>query len=159
MGQNNWNVQIWIKSYRITCDNLECTLDHLFSFWINHLWLWWSIAKGGQAKRNLMVSRCRISTPNMEHGIKHVKVLVTDPLKDNCKVVIGSPNFPKSTGESNNENFLVIHCQLEEFFCSDLSTYEHWCHKKGERNEEPRGAIYDGSQWQNSYTMKQLISQ
>ncbi len=70
-----------------------------------------------------------IEHPGIGHAITHAKMIVIDPLSDNCKVISGSHNFSKSASEKNDENFLIIHANrplAEAYAVSCLATYTHY---------------------------------
>ena len=66
---------------------------------------------------------------NIGFAITHSKMIVIDPLSDDCTVITGSHNFSESASEKNDENFLVIKKNkklAEAYAVACLATYAHY---------------------------------
>jgi hypothetical protein len=107
--------------------------------------------------------------PGIGHAITHAKMIVIDPLSDNCKVITGSHNFSKAASEKNDENFVVIHgnkALAEAYSVACLATYEHYrwrayVKEKTEAGEPIWDHLSDSAAWQNqclSDAVKQTLS-
>jgi PLD-like domain len=67
--------------------------------------------------------------PGIGHAITHAKMIVINPLDDDCVVVTGSHNFSGSASEQNDENFVVVHGDrglAEAYAVTCLSIYRHY---------------------------------
>lgn len=63
------------------------------------------------------------------HAITHSKMIVIDPLDDDCAVITGSHNFSKAASEKNDENFVIVRgnrALAEAYSVACLSTYAHY---------------------------------
>ncbi len=67
--------------------------------------------------------------PGVGHAITHSKMIVIDPLSENCKVITGSHNFSTSASQNNDENFVIVHGNkdlAEAYAVACLATYSHY---------------------------------
>jgi phosphatidylserine/phosphatidylglycerophosphate/cardiolipin synthase-like enzyme len=124
------------------------------------------IEKGFSAWVDEITRKQFITTEKHEgigHAITHAKMIVIDPLDDNCKVVTGSHNFSKSASERNDENFLVIHGNrplAEAYAVSCLATYSHYrwrayLEEKTRAHEKPWSHLSSDPNWQAEYLSKE----
>jgi phosphatidylserine/phosphatidylglycerophosphate/cardiolipin synthase-like enzyme len=70
-----------------------------------------------------------LKNPGIGHAITHAKMIVIDPLSDDCVVVTGSHNFSGSASEQNDENLVIIRgdrALAEAYSVACLSTYRHY---------------------------------
>lgn len=100
-----------------------------------------------------------LTTPHHEgvgHAITHSKMIVIDPLSDNCVVITGSHNFSKAASEQNDENFVVVRgnrALAEAYSVACLSTYAHYRWRayvkdKMKAGEEVWDHLAGGPEWQ-----------
>jgi hypothetical protein len=90
------------------------------------------------------------------HAITHSKMIVIDPLSDDCKVITGSHNFSSAASEMNDENFVVVHGNkklAEAYAVACLGTYSHYrwrAHVKDKQaaGEEVWSHLSDVDSWQ-----------
>lgn len=67
--------------------------------------------------------------PGIGHAITHAKMIVIDPLSDDCAVITGSHNFSGAASEKNDENFVVIRrdrALAEAYAVACLGTHRHY---------------------------------
>jgi len=67
--------------------------------------------------------------PGIGHAITHSKMIVIDPLSDDCTVITGSHNFSASASEKNDENFIIVKgnkALAEAYAVACLGTYAHY---------------------------------
>ncbi|MFL6230156.1 MAG: phospholipase D-like domain-containing protein [Pyrinomonadaceae bacterium] len=113
-----------------------------------------------------------LTTPHHEgvgHAITHSKMIVMDPLSDDCLVITGSHNFSKAASEHNDENFVVVRgnrALAEAYSVACLSTYAHYRWRAYVKDKAEAGeAIWDhlsgGPEWQQECltpAVKQTLS-
>jgi hypothetical protein len=79
---------------------------------------------------------------NVGFAITHSKMIVIDPLSDDCVVITGSHNFSKSASQKNDENFVVIRGNkklAEAYSVACLSTYAHYRWRAYVKEKEEAG--------------------
>ena len=99
------------------------------------------------------------ASPGIGHAITHAKMIVIDPLDDDCKVITGSHNFSISASEQNDENFVVIEGNrdlAEAYSVACLATYRHYrwrAYVKDmfDKGEKPWDALSKSLAWQDNY--------
>ncbi|MFA5014165.1 MAG: phospholipase D-like domain-containing protein [Actinomycetota bacterium] len=99
------------------------------------------------------------NNPAIGHAITHSKMIVIDPLSDDCKVITGSHNFSKSASEKNDENFLVIHglkALAEAYAIACMSTYSHYSWRAYVKDKTNAGqkiwqCLSSSPKWQDYY--------
>jgi phosphatidylserine/phosphatidylglycerophosphate/cardiolipin synthase-like enzyme len=97
------------------------------------------------------------------HAITHAKMIVIDPLDEDCKIITGSHNFSKSASEKNDENFVVIHGNkplAEAYAVSCLATYSHYrwrayLKETASSGKIPWSHLSDNPVWQAKYLSSQ----
>lgn len=103
--------------------------------------------------------------PKIGWAITHSKMIVIDPLRDDCIVITGSHNFSKSASESNDENFIVVKGDkslAEAYSVACFATYAHYrwrayAHEKKEKGEKIWDHLSDKPEWQESYLKSDRI--
>lgn len=91
------------------------------------------------------------------HAITHSKMIVIDPLDDDCTVITGSHNFSKAASEQNDENFVIVRgnrALAEAYSVACLSTYAHYRWRayvkdKTEAGEDIWDHLSSGPEWQD----------
>jgi len=79
------------------------------------------------------------------HAIIHDKVIVIDPMSDNCVVVTGSHNLGHRASYNNDENLLIVrgHKALAQAYATHiLDVYDHYRFRY--RLQQPGGHAYLG---------------
>lgn len=106
------------------------------------------------------VTRLEFLTTNTHkgigHAITHSKMIVIDPLDDDCAVITGSHNFSKAASEKNDENFVIVRgnrALAEAYSVACLSTYAHYRWRAYVKDKTEAGeAVWDhlssGPEWQ-----------
>jgi phosphatidylserine/phosphatidylglycerophosphate/cardiolipin synthase-like enzyme len=93
-------------------------------------------------------------------AIIHDKILVIDPLSDDCSVVLGSHNLGYKASYSNDENMMIVsgHRALAEaYMVHVLDVYEHYRFRAVQAEIEAQGrtgfsGFLDGTdRWQDPY--------
>lgn len=90
------------------------------------------------------------------HAITHSKMIVIDPLDDDCAVITGSHNFSKAASEKNDENFVIVRgnrALAEAYSVACLSTYAHYRWRAYVKDKTAAGKeVWDhlasGPEWQ-----------
>jgi len=120
------------------------------------------IEKGFSAWVDEITRKQFITTEKHEgigHAITHAKMIVIDPLDEDCKVITGSHNFSKSASEKNDENFIVIHGNrplAEAYAVSCLATYTHYrwrayLEEMASTGKKPWSHLSPKADWQVDY--------
>jgi phosphatidylserine/phosphatidylglycerophosphate/cardiolipin synthase-like enzyme len=124
------------------------------------------IEKGFSAWVDEITRKQFITTEKHEgigHAITHAKMIVIDPLDEDCKVITGSHNFSKSASEKNDENFIVIHGNrplAEACAVSCLATYTHYrwrayLKEMASAGKKPWSHLSASPNWQVDYLTKE----
>jgi hypothetical protein len=118
-----------------------------FSYWVN------------EVTRNqfLYGTKGQSDSRAIGHAITHSKMIVIDPLSDDCKVITGSHNFSASASEKNDENFVIVHGNkdlAEAYSVACLATYSHYrwrayVKEKTDAGEQVWQHLSDNPSWQN----------
>jgi PLD-like domain len=90
------------------------------------------------------------------HAITHSKMIVIDPLDDDCAVITGSHNFSKAASEKNDENFVIVRgnrALAEAYSVACLSTYAHYRWRAYVKDKTEAGKpvwdhLSNGPEWQ-----------
>jgi hypothetical protein len=101
--------------------------------------------------------------PGIGHAITHSKMIVIDPLNDDCKVITGSHNFSASASEQNDDNFVVVHrnkALAEAYAVACLGTYEHYAWRAYVKDRKAAGKpvwshLSTNPSWQQTYLTTQ----
>lgn len=104
--------------------------------------------------------------PKIGWAITHSKMIVIDPLSDDCIVITGSHNFSKAASESNDENFIIVKGNkplAEAYAVACLSTYAHYhwrayAHDKISKGERIWAHLSDKPEWQERYLRSERIN-
>ncbi|MCJ7576708.1 MAG: phospholipase D-like domain-containing protein [Dehalococcoidia bacterium] len=102
--------------------------------------------------------------PAIGHAITHSKVIVIDPLRDDCKVITGSHNFSISASQQNDENFVVVHglkALAEAYAVACMGTYSHYRWRAYVKDKTDAGEkiwqhLSSDPKWQESYLSEAL---
>jgi phosphatidylserine/phosphatidylglycerophosphate/cardiolipin synthase-like enzyme len=97
--------------------------------------------------------------PGIGHAITHAKIIVINPLDDDCVVVTGSHNFSGSASEQNDENFVVVHHDrelAEAYAVACLSIYRHYRWRAFvkdlfDQGKRPWDHLSPSPSWQSKY--------
>jgi phosphatidylserine/phosphatidylglycerophosphate/cardiolipin synthase-like enzyme len=98
-------------------------------------------------------------SPGVGHAITHAKMIVIDPLSDDCAVITGSHNFSGSASEQNDDNFVVVRgnrALAEAYSVACLSTYRHYRWRAylkdmADQHKNPWDHLSKSAQWQQDY--------
>jgi phosphatidylserine/phosphatidylglycerophosphate/cardiolipin synthase-like enzyme len=132
------------QSYRTALVQPE-GIDKGFSWWV-----------GEVTRRQFLYPS---QNPAIGHAITHSKMIVIDPLRDDCKVITGSHNFSKSASEKNDENFVVVRglkALAEAYAVACEGTYSHYRWRAYVKSKTDAGQqiwqhLSDSPAWQESY--------
>jgi hypothetical protein len=97
--------------------------------------------------------------PGIGHAITHAKMIVIDPLSENCVVVTGSHNYSGAASEQNDENFVVIRgnrALAEAYAVACLGTYRHYrwrayVQDMAKQGKNPWSHLSDSPGWHEKY--------
>lgn len=97
--------------------------------------------------------------PGIGHAITHAKMIVIDPLSEDCAVITGSHNFSGAASEQNDENFVVIRrdrALAEAYAVACLGTYRHYRWRAyvqdlAKQGKVPWSHLSDSPGWQEKY--------
>src|SRR5205085_2192097 len=91
------------------------------------------------------------------HAIIHDKIIVIDPMSDDCVVVTGSHNLGYRASYNNDENLLVIkgHRALAEAYAVHvMDVYDHYrwrWHRQEQGDQAFTGLKRTAAEWQDKY--------
>ncbi len=120
---------------------------------VSHDFAWWV----KEVTRSQFITTQR--NPGIGHAITHAKMIVVDPLSDDCAVVTGSHNFSGAASEQNDENFVIVRgarALAEAYSVACLSTYRHYRWRAylkdmADQGKTPWEGLSDHSDWQTKY--------
>lgn len=93
------------------------------------------------------------------HAIIHDKIVVVDPLSENCAVITGSHNLGYRASYNNTENLLVIKGDTEvakAYAVHVMDVYDHyrWRYLLQDKKRNAWTGLEPSDRWQNKYFQK-----
>lgn len=97
------------------------------------------------------------------YSIIHDKIIVIDPLSDNCTVITGSHNLGYRASYNNDENLLIIRgnkALAAAFTVHVMDVYDHyrWRNEMGKTGQDVWHALERNDSWQSKYFENGIIN-
>ncbi|WP_188263122.1 phospholipase D-like domain-containing protein [Azospirillum tabaci] len=120
-----------------------------------------SIVRASRIEDNDIRGDFKVEPPPPGHAIIHDKILVVDPLSDDCAVVLGSHNLGYKASYANDENMVIVegHRALAEaYMVHVLDVFEHYRFRAyamelaAQGKTVRAGYLQTSDRWQDGYT-------
>ncbi|WP_448192064.1 phospholipase D-like domain-containing protein [Azospirillum sp. sgz301742] len=119
-----------------------------------------SIVRASRIEDSGIAGDFKLEKPPPGHAIIHDKILVVDPLSDDCAVVLGSHNLGYKASYANDENMVIVegHRALAEaYMVHVLDVFEHYRFRAyamelaAEGKTVRAGFLQTTDRWQDGY--------